>query len=134
MPKRRPMEFLRRLGARMRARRLYLGRTQVVVASGVEISVTQLALYESGQGHPPAATLHRIAVMLGTSSSSLLGETMSDNAEVVDEMMKIHSHPVVASVLRHMQDMTMDDCKSLVVVAAAFASRNKVLDKVEVMR
>jgi hypothetical protein len=49
MPKHRPMEALRRLGARMRSRRLHLGRTREMVAKSAEISVTQLVLYESGQ-------------------------------------------------------------------------------------
>lgn len=134
MPKRRPMDFLRRLGARMRARRLHVNRTCRLVASSAQISTAMLAKYESGQGHPPAATLHRIAMALGTSSSVLLGETVRDNAEQIDMMMKIHAHPIVGSVLRHMQDMTPHDLKSLSVIAGALASRNRVLDKVEVMR
>jgi transcriptional regulator with XRE-family HTH domain len=68
------MDFLRRLGRRIRARRLHLGRTRKIVAEAAEISVTQLVLYESGQGHPPAFTLHRIARTLGTTSSGLLGD------------------------------------------------------------
>jgi transcriptional regulator with XRE-family HTH domain len=123
MPKRRPMDFLRRLGRRMRARRLHLGRARKFVAEAAEISVTQLSLYEAGQGHPPAATLHRIALTLGTTTSALLGETMAENAEQVDEMMQIYTHPVVGAVIRHLQDMAKDDQKTLQIIAAAFAHR-----------
>jgi transcriptional regulator with XRE-family HTH domain len=113
------------LGRRIRARRLHLGHTRETVARGAEISVTQLVLYESGQGHPPAATLHRIARTLGTSTSALLGETMAENAEQVDEMMQIYAHPVVGAVLRYMQEMSKQDLRSLQVIASAFAGRHK---------
>lgn len=126
MPKQRPMDFLRRLGRRIRARRLHLGHTRKTVAEGAGISVTQLVLYESGEGHAPVATLHRIAMTLGTSTSALLGETMDDErAEQVDEMMQIYSHPVVGSVIRAMCNMSPEDRKSLQIVASAFANRVK---------
>jgi len=135
MPKRRPMEFLRRLGRRMRARRLHLHRTRGMVASGAEISVTQLAQYESGAGHPPAATLHRIARTLGMSSSALLGETLGDNAEQLDALVKFHADPVIGAVLEHMRDMTAEQRQSLQLIAAAFArkARTQVVERVEVM-
>jgi transcriptional regulator with XRE-family HTH domain len=117
------MDFLRQLGRRIRARRLHLGHTRKVVADGAEISVTQLVLYESGQGHPPAATLHRIAMTLGTSSSELLGEMLVDNGEQIDELVQLYTHPVVGAVVRHMQSMSKEDRKSLQVVATAFANR-----------
>src|SRR5215467_2854308 len=123
MPKRRPMDFLRRLGRRIRARRLHLGYTRKFVAEGAEISVTQLVLYESGQCHPPAATLHRIARTLETSTSALLGEMPVDNGEQIDELVQLYTHPVVGAVVRHMQSMSKDDCKSLQIMAAAFANR-----------
>src|SRR5262245_51954029 len=119
MPKHRPSEFIRRLGRRIRVRRLDLGRTRRIVAHGAEISVTMLSLYESGQGHPPAATLHRIAMALGTSSSALLGETMNDNAEQVDEMMQVYAHPQIGAVLRYLQDMSKEDRRSLQIIASA---------------
>ena len=55
MPRARPMKALRSLGARMRSRRLHLGRSREIVAQGAEISVTQLVLYESGK---VTASLH----------------------------------------------------------------------------
>jgi transcriptional regulator with XRE-family HTH domain len=133
MPKRRPMDFLRRLGARMRARRLYLNRTRNIVAHGSEISVAQLAMYECGQGHPPAATLHRIARTLGTSSSALLGENISDNDEQFDILVRLYADPMIGAVTRYMQDMTVTERKSLQLIAAAFASRQRPAEKVEVM-
>jgi transcriptional regulator with XRE-family HTH domain len=114
------------------ASRLHLGRTREIVAKSVEISVTQLVLYESGQGHPPALTLHQIARTLGTSTSALLGETMAENPEQVDEMMTIFSHPQIGAVLRYMQDMTKEERKTLQVIASAFANRAKPAETVEV--
>jgi transcriptional regulator with XRE-family HTH domain len=134
MPKRRPMELLRRLGRRIRARRKHLKRTRAIVARGAEISIPQLVLYESGQGHPPAFTLHRIARALGTTSSALLGENMHDNAEQVDAMMKSYADPSIGAILRYMPDITKEDRKSLQVIAAAFANRSKPLETIEVMQ
>lgn len=130
------MDFLRRLGARMRARRLVLGRERKIVATGAEISVAQLAMYESGQGHPPAATLFRIARALGISSSALLGETRyeDEEREQVDSMMQSYADPVIGAVLRYMQDMTPSDRKSVQLVAASFAGRVRAPEQVEVMR
>ena len=132
MPKRRLMEALRRLGARMRSHRLHLGRSREIVAKSAKISVTQLVLYESGQGHPPAFTLHRIAQTLGTSTSALLGETMAENIEQVDEMMQIYAHPVVGAVIRYMCDMTKEDRQSLKMIASTFANRSKPAETVDV--
>jgi transcriptional regulator with XRE-family HTH domain len=125
MPKFRAMEDLRRLGARIRARRLHLGQTRETVAVGAGISIQQLAIYERGEGHAPVLTLNRIARTLETSTSALLGETMVDNAEQIDELLKIHTHPVVGSVIRSMRAMTREDRKSLQIVASAFAHRSK---------
>lgn len=129
------MQFLRKLGNRIRARRLHLNRTRNLVANGAEISVTQLALYESGQGHPPAATLHRIAVILGTSSSALLGEDdfSEETKHQFDILVRIYADPMIGAVTRYMQDMTVDERKSVQTVAAAFAARKRPVEKVEVM-
>src|SRR5258708_38612429 len=135
MPKRRPIQFLKRLGNRMRARRLHLHRTRMIVATAVEISVQQLMKYETGEGHPPAATLHRIAQTLGISTSALLGETLGDNAEQLDDMVKFHADPVIGAVLRHMQHMTPDARRSLQMVAATFAAADRrVPEHIEVMQ
>jgi transcriptional regulator with XRE-family HTH domain len=135
MPKRRPMAFLRKLGTRMRARRLHVGRTRAIVAGQAEISVTQLSLYESGEGHPPAATLHRIAVALGTSSSALLGEdNLSDETrQQFDILVRIYADPMIGAVTRYMQDMTVEERKSVQTIAAAFAKRVRAPEMVEVM-
>lgn len=127
------MQFLRKLGTRIRARRLHIGRTRVLVAQGAEISVTQLVLYENGQGHPPAATLHRIAIVLGTSSSALLGEDIGDETrEQFDVLVRIYADPFIGAVTRYMQDMSVEQRKSVQLVAAALASRPPV-QKVAVM-
>jgi transcriptional regulator with XRE-family HTH domain len=105
------------------------------VAGQAEISVTQLSLYESGEGHPPAATLHRIAVALGTSSSALLGEdNLSDETrQQFDILVRIYADPMIGAVTRYMQDMTVEERKSVQTIAAAFAKRVRVPEKVEVM-
>jgi hypothetical protein len=126
MPKHWPGELLRRLGRQIRSRRLYLGQPRKIVAQRAEISIQQLASYESGQGHPPVGTLHRIAQTLGTSISALLGETMrTENAEQFDEMMQIWTHPVGGAIIRYMCGMTKEDLQSLRIIAAAFAARHK---------
>jgi hypothetical protein len=60
---------------------------------------------------------------LGTSSSELLGEMLVDNGEQIDELVQLYAHPVVGAVVRHMQSMSGDDCRSLQIVASAFAKR-----------
>jgi transcriptional regulator with XRE-family HTH domain len=135
MPRRRPMDFLKRLGRRLRARRLVLNRTRGLVARGAEISTAQLSMYESGLGHPPAATLHRLAVVLGTTSSALLGETMADLAnETFDTMARLYNDPFIGSVTRTMQEMTVAERKSLAVIATAMKNMPKPAERVEPMR
>lgn len=134
MPRRRPMSFLRKLGTRIRARRLHVGRTREIVAGQAEISVTQLCLYEKGQGHPPAATLHRIAASLGTSSSALMGETIGEqDKQQFDLLTKLYADPYIGAVTRYMQDMTVEERQSVRTVASAFVRHAKPLEKVEVM-
>jgi hypothetical protein len=129
------MEFLRRLGTRLRARRLKIKRTRVVVAAEVEISVTQLVIYETGQGHPPAATLHRLAQVLGTTSSALLGEIdwPDDTEEYYHSFIKLFAEPDIGAVIRYMQDMTTPQRQSLRKVAAALRG-DKPVETVETMR
>src|ERR1700690_1788319 len=135
MPKRRPREFLNRLGRRLKARRSYLARTREIVAKGAEISTTQLSMYESGHGHPPAATLHRLAVMLGTTTSELLGERMSDDTnEQFDVLTRLYNDPFIGNVTRIMQDMSAADRRTVDTLARAIAGQPKPADKGEIMR
>jgi transcriptional regulator with XRE-family HTH domain len=131
MPKQRPMKALKGLGQQIRARRLHLGRTREAVAKAADISVTMLVQYESGQGHPPAFTLHRLALALDTSTSTLLGETIDENAEQVDEMMQIYAHPLVGAVVGYMRDMSKQDRQSLKIIASAFATRQRNVSDVD---
>jgi hypothetical protein len=55
----------------------------------------------------------------------LLGETIAENAEQVDEMMQIYAHPLVGAVVGYMRDMSKQDQQSLKVISAAFAARQK---------
>jgi transcriptional regulator with XRE-family HTH domain len=132
--RRRPIEFLRQMGRRIRTRRLHLGRTIVATAKAAEISTGQFKLYESGQGHPPVATLHRIAIALGTTSSKLLGEKEHDfpvTDQVIDDMMKLYGHPTIGAVTRYMQDMAKQDRLTLQVIARALANRRKPVETAE---
>ena len=129
------MDFLKRLGRRIRARRLHLGRTVIMVARGSEISKTQLAAYESGQGHPPVATLHRIAHVLGSTCSELLGERAPDGFnEQFDVLTRLYTDPFIGSVTRYMQDMTVEERKSVQTICAAFAARKRPPETVKVMK
>ena len=124
MPRRRPKIFLEKLGSRIRARRLYVARTMTYVANECEISVSQLAMYETGGGHPPAATLHRIAMSLGTSSSELMGEKIKgETLEQLDVLVRLYTDPMIGVVTRHMQDMTVDERRAMSRIAVAIASR-----------
>jgi transcriptional regulator with XRE-family HTH domain len=132
--RRRPVEYLRQMGRRIRTRRLHLGRTIVATAKAAEISAGQFKLYETGQGHPPAATLHRIAMALGTTSSKLLGEKEHDfpvSDQVIDDMMKLYGHPTIGAVTRYMQDMSKQDRLTLQVIARALANRRKPVETAE---
>jgi transcriptional regulator with XRE-family HTH domain len=135
MPKRRPREFLNRLGRRLKARRVELDRTRWIVAKGAEISTTQLSMYESGMGHPPAATLHRLAVMLGTTCSELMGErTPDDRNEQFDVLVRLYNDPFIGSVTRYMQEMTVTERKYLAACAAAIRNMPKPAQTVAVMK
>jgi transcriptional regulator with XRE-family HTH domain len=135
MPKRRPRDFLNRLGRRIRARRLHLGRTGLLVAKGAEISTSQYWLYENGQGHPPAATLHRIAHVLGTTTSALLGETMAESSnEQFDVLIRLYADPFIGQVTRYMQDMTVDERQTVQTIAGAILSRKRPVETVKVMQ
>ena len=136
MPKRRPLPFLKRLGARMRARRLEVNRSTETVARMVEISTQQLWNYESGTGHPPAATLHRIAMALGTSSSDLLGETIPDTmAGQFDALARLYNDPMIGAVTREMQEMTVVQRRMVQALTATVrAAMPKPAQTAEVMK
>jgi len=136
MPKRRPMELLRKLGRRMKARRIHIGRTQPQVAAAAEISKVQYGLYERGEGHPPAATLHRIALALNTTTSALLGERedgFDGRGEQFDLLSKLYTHPTIGTVTRAMQDMSKEDRARLQLIAVAFAERHRNPSRAKVM-
>lgn len=109
MPRRRASQLVERLGARIRARRVFVCRELSYVAAAVEISKQQLSMYERGMGHVPVGTLHRIAGCLGTTISDLVGE--KENYEIreqFDAMIRIYNDPFIGDVIRTMQDMKVD--------------------------
>jgi transcriptional regulator with XRE-family HTH domain len=124
MPKQRPMRALKGIGQQIRARRVYLGRTRKNVARVAGISATMLGRYEAGQSHAPVHTLLRISAALDVSTSELLGETTTENAKQVEQMMQIWAHPVVGDVVRSMCEMRNSDRMTLKIIATAFAARN----------
>ena len=135
MPRKKPIKFLSRLGRRMRARREHLNRTAGVVAAACEISRAQLFHYEAGLGHPPAATLHRIAMSLGTSSSHLMGETMDDyQAEEMDVLVKLYADPFIGPVTRWMQEMSVPERRTVHTIIHALARQPKPPQTIEAMR
>jgi hypothetical protein len=76
-------------------------------------------MYELGLGHPPAATLHRIAMVLGTTSSELLGERdTSEMEEQFDTMVRIYTDPYIGGVIRYMQDMPAEQRRKIRLIAA----------------
>jgi transcriptional regulator with XRE-family HTH domain len=135
MPKVRPKEFLRRLGDRIRVRRLYLGMTRAGLGTKVGVSGQQLERYECGAGHPPAATLHRIAAALGVSSSSLLGETIKeDRADEIAAMHVALADPLLGGVLRNMLRLPMAQRELLHATTVGLLKQlPETVHKVEVM-
>jgi transcriptional regulator with XRE-family HTH domain len=106
-----------------------------MVAASCEISVQQLTLYENGNGNPPAATLHRIAFALGTTSSSLMGETMSDPIrDQFDEFAALYSDPYIGDVTRIMQEMPADTRKQVRFLVGTIARMPKPPQTAEVMK
>jgi transcriptional regulator with XRE-family HTH domain len=120
----RPLEFLKKTGNRIRSRRLHCGMPQREAAKQAGISISTYVNYENGHGHPPAATLHRIAKALGTNSSKLMGEhEREDVHQVFDDISELYSHPTIGAVTRYMQCMSSQDLLTLQVIAAALAHR-----------
>jgi transcriptional regulator with XRE-family HTH domain len=135
MPKQRDRQWIIRLGKRLRIRRQHLGRTRPVMAKAIGISVNMLARYEQGEAHPSAYILHRMAYLLGTTSSNLLGEdSMHASSSDVDEAVRLLADVHIGAVVRHMRDMPLTDRQSLHAIAATFKSRaHTAPQQVEVM-
>jgi transcriptional regulator with XRE-family HTH domain len=136
MPKIRPREQLRRLGDRIRSRRLHLNMTRTDVARHVDVSPQMLERYESGEAHPPAMTLARIATALGTSCSVLLGERDPGDGRTdeIAAMTAAFADVWIGSVVRHMLRLP-DDKRQVVNTMASALVRQlpEKIDKVEVM-
>jgi len=66
--------MLTRLGRRLRARRLHLQLPLIYTAQQMQMTRSMLHAYESGRSEPPVLTLWRMAGVLGTDCSDLLGE------------------------------------------------------------
>jgi transcriptional regulator with XRE-family HTH domain len=131
MPKRRPKLSLEKLGNRIRTRRLFVNRTLVYVARESELSTSQLHLYETGVGHPPAWTLHRIAMVLGVSTSELLGERITqETLEQFDTLARVYADPFIGSVTRSMQDMDVSERRAMARICASVRSQKVETAKV----
>ena len=73
-------------------------------------------------------------MVLGTSTSHLLGETVDDHqAEEVDRLARLYTDPYIGNVTRYMQDMTVQERKYLQTIAAGFARRPKPAETATVM-
>jgi transcriptional regulator with XRE-family HTH domain len=98
MPKVRQPEALTRLGQRLRARRLFLQLPLRYAAEQMKLSESVLLEYERGRGHPPALTLSRMAKVLGTDTSDLLGERRKKNREDIERAIALFAEPQIFEV------------------------------------
>ena len=66
-----------RLGAAVNARRAAQGLTQAQLGDALGVTSQQIQKYERGTNRISAASLARIAVILDTTASELMGETFA---------------------------------------------------------
>ena len=69
--------FDARLGAAVNARRAAQGLTQAQLGDALGVTFQQIQKYERGTNRISAASLARIAVVLDTTASELMGETFA---------------------------------------------------------
>jgi transcriptional regulator with XRE-family HTH domain len=62
------------VGARIRARRVFLGLSQTKLADALGLTFQQVQKYERGDNRVAASTLVRVAAALGVSVAALVGE------------------------------------------------------------
>jgi transcriptional regulator with XRE-family HTH domain len=101
------------VGARIRARRVFLGLSQTKLANALGLTFQQVQKYERGDNRVSASTLVRVAQALDTSVSALVGEdgarserpmfrhlAMPGAFELLDSFAKIGDPEVRRAVLR----------------------------------
>jgi transcriptional regulator with XRE-family HTH domain len=128
------LKFQKTLGDRIRARRQFVNRTGEYVAREVGVTKATLSLYELGKSPPTVMGLFRIAKCLGTSVSELLGEKISqERLDQHDVLTRLYADPFIGAVTRHMQDMTVEQRRAVLVITAALRTKAKP-ETVEVMK
>jgi transcriptional regulator with XRE-family HTH domain len=101
------------VGARIRARRVFLGLSQTKLATALGLTFQQVQKYERGDNRVSASTLVRVAGALDTSVAALVGEdgaradkpmfrhlAMPGAFELLDSFAKIADPDVRRAVLR----------------------------------
>ena len=101
------------VGARIRARRVFLGLSQTKLANALGLTFQQVQKYERGDNRVSASTLVRVAQALDTSVAALVGEdgarserpmfrhlAMPGAFELLDSFAKIGDPEVRRAVLR----------------------------------
>jgi transcriptional regulator with XRE-family HTH domain len=101
------------VGARIRARRVFLGLSQTKLANALGLTFQQVQKYERGDNRVSASTLVRVAGALDTSVAALVGEdgaradkpmfrhlAMPGAFELLDSFAKIGDPEVRRAVLR----------------------------------
>src|SRR5580692_10140329 len=66
------------VGARIRARRVFLGMSQTKLANALSLTFQQVQKYERGDNRVSASTLVRVARALETTVASLIGEQAAE--------------------------------------------------------
>jgi transcriptional regulator with XRE-family HTH domain len=124
------------MGDRIRAQRLYINRPCVVAAQQIGVSKQMLDRYERGLGNPPATTLSRIALALGTSSSALLGERDPQGArgDEIAAMTAVLADPLIGAIVRIVVGLPDDRRELARVMIAGLVVKSRPVERVEVMR
>jgi transcriptional regulator with XRE-family HTH domain len=110
----------RKIGARIRARRLEIGMSQEALASKLGITFQQVQKYEKGVNRVAAPTLLDLAEALKVSVIALLPQTRGEEeGSVLDD-------PEIAAFLPLLSDLNADGRRALANIARTLAKDPKL--------
>ena len=110
----------RKIGARIRARRLEIGMSQETLASKLGITFQQVQKYEKGVNRVAAPTLLDLAEALSVSVIALLPQARGEDGYSARE------DPEIAAFLPLISDLNADGKRVLASIARALAKDSKL--------
>lgn len=123
MPKTNGKTLDRELGARLKARRLFLGLTQVRLGQKIGVTFQQIQKYEKGMSQLSATRLQQIANVLRVPTSYFLGEGKDQRADEV-ELLKLATIPDAIRMLRAVHSLSHSARTELIRLAESWAKLN----------